>query len=326
MAVETLSDIAKRLGKDAKEARIIDILAQENQILDDMVFREANQGYSELMVVQTELPTPVIRRYNQGVTPTKGSTAQLVETCVNFEDRSSLDVDLANRTGNIPQARLSRGRMHIEGFNQKMAQQLIYGASSEEMLGLANRYALSTDTNGDNIIKAGGSGSDNTSIYLIGWGEDKCYGIYPKGVSAGITHEDLGIGDELDSSSKPYRAHRDRWKWEIGLCVPDHRYVVRICNIDKSDLVAESSAADLIKLMAKAIDRIPGTPSKLAFYANRTVLSMLRIQALNKSSNALSVEDAINQFGVQRPGGQVKFLGIPVKRVDQIHNAEATVA
>lgn len=326
MAVETLSDIAKRLGRDSKEARIINILSQENQILDDMIFREANQGYSELMVTETELPAPVIRRYNQGVTPTKGNTAQAVETCVNFEDRSSLDVDLANRTGNIAQARASRGRSHIEGFNQKMAQQLIYGASSEEMLGIANRYALSTDVNGDNIIKGGGTGSDNTSIYLIGWGEDKCYGIYPKGISAGVTHEDLGIGDEFDASSKPYRAYRDRWKWEIGLCIPDWRYAVRICNIDVSDLVAESSAADLVKLMAKSIDRIPGTPSKLAFYCNRTVQSMLRIQALNKSTNALSIEDSINQFGVQRPGGQLKFLGIPVRRVDQILNTEATVA
>ena len=109
--------------------------------------------------------------------------------------------------------------------------------------------------------------------------------------------------------------------------MPDWRSVVRIANIDISDLIADTAGATvkLIEYMSRAIDRIQGPPGKLAFYAPRTVKSILRVQAMNKSTNALSVEQGLNQFGQQRPGGGVSFLGIPVKTVDALLYTEALV-
>lgn len=326
IGVMTLSDIAKSLDPNGKPARMINILGEDNEILDDMVFLEGNLTNGNQMTIETELPEPSIRRYNQGVPLTKGSSAQITETCVVFEDRSSIDKDLAESYGivNVGEMRLSRARGHIAGFNRKVAKQLFYGASAEEIFGLANRYSLSTDANGDNIVKGGGSGSDNLSIYLIGWGQDKVFCVYPRGSKVGLIHEDIGLQDEFDSNNMRYRAYMDRWQWKLGLCVADWHYVVRICNIDVSNLVTETSAADLIKIMSKAIDRVPQGAAKLAFYCNRTVTSMLRIQALNKSSSAIAIEPALTQFG--RPGGTLTFLGIPVRRVDQLLNTEAAVS
>ena len=83
-------------------------------------------------------------------------------------------------------------------------------------------------------------------------------------------------------------------------------------------------AADVIKLMSRAIDRIPNlNMGRAVFYANRTVSSHLRIAALDKSSAAMSIQDALNQFG--QPGKQLTFLGIPVRKVDQILNTETKV-
>jgi hypothetical protein len=106
--------------------------------------------------------------------------------------------------------------------------------------------------------------------------------------------------------------------------VKDWRYVVRICNIDVSNLVGESSAADLIKLMSRALDRIPNLGfGRPVFYMNRTVYSMLRIQALNKSQNVLGVEKGLNQFGTA--AAWLSFEGVPLRTVDALLNTEARV-
>jgi hypothetical protein len=67
------------------------------------------------------------------------------------------------------------------------------------------------------------------------------------------------------------RAYQERWQWKAGIALKDWRYAVRIPNIDISNLVAKSSAADLIELMIKATYRIPSADRlcKPVFYMNR---------------------------------------------------------
>jgi hypothetical protein len=62
---------------------------------------------------------------------------------------------------------------------------------------------------------------------------------------------------------------------------------------------------------------------RAAFYMNRTVYSMLRIQALAKSQNVLAVEQGLTQFGT--PANWLSFCGVPLRRADQILNTEARV-
>ena len=137
-------------------------------------------------------------------------------------------------------------------------------------------------------------------------------------------HEDLGLNTVWDSAGGRYQAYRTHYQWKNGLVVKDWRYVVRICNINTANLIAQSSAADLISLMSRSLDRIPnfgmGRP---VFYMNRTVYSMLRIQALNKSNYALSIEKGLTQFGSAT--SWLSFNGVPIRRVDQLLNTEARV-
>jgi len=51
---------------------------------------------------------------------------------------------------------------------------------------------------------------------------------------------------------------------------------------------------------------------------------MLRLQALNKSNYAVTIEKRLNQFGT--PMSWTAFEGIPLRRVDQLVNNEARVA
>jgi hypothetical protein len=65
--------------------------------------------------------------------------------------------------------------------------------------------------------------------------------------------------------------------------------VVRIANIDVSNLIAETSAADILELLAVAIDKFPAGSSNLRIYCNRTVKTMLRIQTMNRPNVYLTL-------------------------------------
>ncbi len=77
--------------------------------------------------------------------------------------------------------------------------------------------------------------------------------------------------------------------------------------------------------MSRALDRLPGYGNvKPVFYMNRTVFSMLRIMALNKSSSVLAIERGLSQFGT--PQAWMSFMGVPIRRVDQLLNTESTIS
>lgn len=328
--VATLADIAKGLEPDGRQARVIELLSQTNRILDDMNWMEGNLPTGHRVTLRTALPTVSWRLLNQGVAPSKATTGQSDEQCGMLEAFGEVDKDVAELNGNTAAFRLSQARGFIESMNQEMAATTFYGNSGvdpEEFTGLSIRYSSLSGASAQNILDAGGTGSANTSIWLIVWGPETITGIYPKGSLAGLQHQDLGLETvEVTAGVAGNRmlAYRDHFQWKCGLAVMDWRYAVRIANVDIDNLVAESSAADVIKLMSRAIDRIPsmgmGRPS---FYVNRTVASMLRIQALNKSASAIAAEAALNQFG-QRID-RLKLLDIPVNLCDQLLETEARV-
>ena len=87
---------------------------------------------------------------------------------------------------------------------------------------------------------------------------------------------------------------------------------------------ATTAATALTKLMSRAIDRLPKlTGINPVFYANRTVVSLLRIMAQEKSSSAVTITEATNQFGENI--FETRFLGIPVRLVDRILNTESRI-
>jgi len=324
--VATLADHAKRLDPDGKVPMIVELLRQRNTILDDMLWKEGNLPTGHRTTVRTGLPTVTARRLNEGVVPSKSTTAQIDEQCAMFEAISEVDADLVKLNGNDAGFRLSEASAFIEAMNQTMAQTLFYGNAGitpEYFTGFAPRYASLSGTNSQNILSAGGAGSDNTSIWLIAWGENTVSGIYPKGSKAGLIHEDLGeqmIQTGVGIGTGRMKAFIDRWQWKCGLAVRDWRYAVRIANIDVSNLVTESGAADLIKLMIKAIHRLPDLSSgRPVFYCNRTVREMLDIQALTKAAYQLNIDNVDGK-------PVTKFRGIRIETCDQILETESVVA
>lgn len=330
--VLTLADWAKSLDPNGRIAAVVELLSQTNEILDDMLWKQGNLPTGERTTIRTGLPTVYWRLLNQGVSVSKSTKAQIDAHCGILEAWSEVDLDLANLSPDVAAFRLSEAKAFIEGMNQEMAQTLFYGtaAAPEEFIGLASHYAaISGAGNAQNILNAEGSGSDNSSIWLVVWGENTVHGIFPKGSKAGLVHEDMGlvtVETTAGVGGARMRAYQDRFQWKPGLVVKDWRYAVRICNIDVSELTSETAAAaNLVKLMSRALDRIPSySMGRAAFYANRTIKSFLRVQALDKSQNALSIPAALTQFGNPVRGG-LEFLGVPVRTCDALTEAEAQV-
>jgi hypothetical protein len=330
----TLADWAKRVDPDGSVPVVAELLSQSNEILEDAVFKEGNLPTGERVVIRTGLPTVYWRALNQGIPSSKSTTAQLDEACGILEARSEVDKDLAMLNGNTAQFRLSEDTAFLEAMNQTQASTMFYGnpgVDPKQFLGLAARYSSLSAANAQNILSAGGSGSDNTSIYLVVWGDNTVYCPFPKGSKAGLVHEDLGEQTVYNSDGTRMQALATRYQWKNGLVVKDWRYVVRICNIDVSDLLAQtgtqaaSAATAVIKLMARALYRIPNMQmGRAVFYMNRTVHSGMSIAALDKSQYVLKINEGLSQFGM--PYSWLSFLGVPLRRVDALLNTEAVVS
>ena len=325
----TLVDLTNRLDPDGKISKIAEYLNQDNQVLDDMVWKEGNLPTGERTTVRTELPTVAFRALNEGVPRSKSRTAQVDEGAAMLEGNSQVDRKLAILSGDIGGYRLSESSAFFEAMNQAMATCLFFGnaaTSPKAFTGFGPRF----DDIGDQVIDAGGTGTDNMSIYLVAWGP-QVFGLYPKGTKGGLLHHDVsahtGMGDDgfpmgmevLDADGNAYLGYKDHYEWNCGLAVKDRRYVVRIANIDRSLLSADlATGANLQRLMVEATERLQGLGQKTAFYMPRVISGMLRQQILEKKNAFLSYDDIAGRK-------ILNFDGIPVRRVDALKADEARV-
>jgi len=322
----TLLDLTKRLDPDGRIAPIVEILNQSNEVLDDMVWLEGNLPTGNRTTIRTGLPSGTWRKLYGGVQPNKSSTRQVTDSCGMLEAYAEVDKALADLSGNVQEFRLSEDRPHIEGMSQDMSTALFFANEStepEKFTGFAPRFNSLSASNAENIIDAGGSGSDNTSIWLVGWGPNTCFGVVPKGSSSGIKVEDKGqvTIENVDGAGGRMEAYRTHYRWDAGLVVRDWRYIVRICNIDKSDLTKDAATgADLSDLMVRAMELVPNlSVGRFSFYCSRTIKTFFRRQAINKVKNStLTIENLAGR-------STVMFDGIPIRRADSLVADEARV-
>src|SRR6266702_8475226 len=169
----TYADWAKRLEDNYKVARIIELLSQTNEILEDMMVVEGNLPTGHKTTVRTGLPQATWRLLNQGVPNAKSTTAQIVDTCGNLETYSVIDKDIADLNGNTAEFRLSEVKAFLEGMSRQDASTLIYGnqfVNPERFTGFAPRYSTKTAANAqtaNNVLDAGGTSANlQTSIWI----------------------------------------------------------------------------------------------------------------------------------------------------------------
>lgn len=322
----TMLDWANSLDPDNSVADVVEILHETNEILDDLVMMEGNLPTGHQSTIRTGLPAPTWRRMYKGVQPTKSTRAKITDSLGMMEAYAEIDKAEADLNGNTAAWRLQEDRSFVEGMSQDMASSLFTAndsIESEKFMGLNARFNDLSADNAENIIDAGGTGSDNGSIWLAGWAPSTCFGIFPKGSSIGIQQEDKGqvTIENVDGQGGRMEAYRTHYRWDFGLVVRDWRYVVRIANIDRSLLTKDaSSGADLPSLMFEATERVPSLANaRFAFYMDRKMRTKLRQQVAAGVSSSTLTTDMV--------GGKriMAFDEIPVRRTDALQVDEARV-
>jgi len=337
----TYAEWALRHDPTGKIASMVNMLSQANGILDDMLTVECQSGNAFEYTQVVKLPTPARRVYNAGVPRTLASVAKLTATCSEYADWSVIDQSLAELGGNLNELRAGEDSLHAQAMGQLVASDLFYAnraTDPTQFTGLSNIYntvALATSNIAKNVIDCLGTGSTNTSLWLINWGPKAIHALYPKGTQAGLVHKDVGLLPVVDAAAQEFMAYRTWLQWKIGLAIHDWRQAVRACNIDVSALNT-GTAANLINILAKMVHRLPvqpagvgpvqmndSAPDKLvmgraAFYCNRTILEYLDLQAQNKTNVLLQQQ--------QWDGMPVTtYRGIPFRCSDALLDTESRV-
>lgn len=324
----TLSDLVDRLGPDNKYQEIAEVLNETNEMLDDMTFVEANGVTEHVTTVRSGLPTVTWRKLNYGVMPSKSKTKKVKDSLGMLEAFATVDKKLAELNGMKESWRTSENTAFIEAMSQTLQRAVLFGDSTkdpEQIMGLAPRFNTTNKTkaeNAINVIDAGGTGSNLTSIWLVAWSPDTVFCTYPKGSKAGLQEQDIGEEAAYDEDGGEYRVLKTHYAWDIGLVVRDWRYVVRIANIDLDTLKKDPDAdggADLIDLMTDAIERLPNErKGRMAFYCNRQISTFLRKQRRYAKNVNITQEEVAGRK-------VTAFDGVPIRRVDALTVGEAQV-
>lgn len=341
----SLVDWARRANPDGAIAVIAEMLSQCNEVIKDMIWQEGNLPLGHKTTVRVGLPQGVWRGANQGVPSSKSLTAQFQDSIGELVDYSIVDKSLAELNGNVAKFRYSEDMAHLEGLSQQVASGIFYlneAITPTGFTGLSPRYnTISTANakNAVNVLNGGGSGSANASIWLVGWGDNTVFGIFPKGSQAGLVYEDKGdVVPAYDSNGNRFEAYTSYFRQKMGICVKDWRYTVRIGNLDTTTAGLQGTTPpDLFALMSRAVVRLPTASRRLsgitesdapgdpvpginpAWYVNRTVREFLDIQAIRDKNVLLSSKDYAGD-------PVVMFRDTPIRVSDALTNTEATLS
>lgn len=335
-----LIDMMKATEDGKTIATIIELLNATNPILDDAIAIECNMGTFHRHTIRTGLPAVTWGELYKGTPQSKSSKQQVDDTTGFLEALSTVDTRLLDISPNAAGVRLGEAKSFLEAMSQEMASSIFYRSTAtapETILGLSARYGVKGGGGaGNQIVDAGGTGSDNSSIWFVTWGEDTTALLYPKGTQAGIKREDMGKQRILDASGNPFYAMEEKFTWHAGITVKDFRWNARIANISAAAMAAgtlklyDYLAAGYYKLQGRRVARpganIAGSPAsslgRTVIYMNRDTLAYLD----QLGRNAGASDTFIRLRPMEIAGEEIMtYRGIPIREVDALLSTEARV-
>lgn len=339
-----LVDWARMADPDGTIADMAYLLSQCNEILKDMIWQEGNLPLGHKISANVALPQGTWRGNNQGVPSSKPLFAQYQFSIGELVDYSMVDKSEATLNGDVSKFRWVQDNSHLEGLSQQVATALMYSneaTNPQQFTGFSpyyNTITAATAQSAKNVIDGGGTGNANLSIWLVGWGDNTTFGIFPKGSQAGLVYEDKGdIVPLYDSNGNRFEGFTSYFAWKVGLAVKDWRYNVRVCNIDTTTAgLLGTSPPDLFVLMSRAVVKMPTLTRRAsgitesdapgdpvpginpAWYVNRTGREFLDIQAIRDKNVLLTPKEYAGE-------PVMEFRGIPIRVVDALTNTEARI-
>lgn len=308
----TLVDLAKETF-NKKVLAIAEILTEKTPVIRTAMIEEANSLTSHVFDTRAAEPIGTFTSFNQGIPYESSQVDQEEEPMATCESMSAVDQRLLMKSPSPYKTRAQRDRAYIAGLGKTFEEYFFYGNTAvnhKVFDGLATRYDAAADTQ---VIDEGGSGSDCTSLWLVEWGWDTAYLIYPTGSkTAGIQTQNLGLRLVSDGEATPhdFPAYISHFKWEAGLVIVDPDAVQRIASIETS---GTANIFDY-KNMITAINKLPGRGRPVC-YAPRAVITQMDIDLASKVNLYLTIAEAYGKKTVH-------FREVPVFRADEISEKE----
>ncbi|GHV46815.1 hypothetical protein FACS1894204_09190 [Synergistales bacterium] len=327
----TLMDLKNRLAPgDAGIASVAEIIAQENDVLNDIPWKRGNLITGDRHLTRTAMPHAVVRKINEGIEATTSKTEPHTDTCIELASRGVVDVKELELAPDAAQFLLSENKPHIAVLGEDFAASVFYGKDSGGILGFANRYGKLPTANtpktspANQVIDAGGAGTNLNSIYFVKWDAEEVTAIYPMNAKAGlqVTPQNNVYVPDNGNPSKTFLAHVTEFSWFVGLKVRDYRYVSRVANIDMDALKTDEALRQkLFEYMILAKNKIHHVnQGRVVMYVSPDLYSWLEIAAFNKVNMALGYGNVEGDTRILR------FSSIPIKRNDCQTEPEKAVA
>lgn len=328
----SLLDVLK--AKDLlAEASIVEALHQYSPFLKDANVLTCNKGTRHDISIRTGLPQVSWGALYQGITQSKGGYQTVEETTGFVEGLSGIDTRLLKlKPEQAGKLRLMEAQGYIEAIAQTLESAIFYSdvrTAPKQFHGLAPRYNTLANPN---VIDAGGTGSDNMSIWVVTHGDMQTSMLLPENIPGGLQREDKGEQRVLDADGKPFYVKEESFTQHAGLGVKDWRYNVRIANLDVSELIAGTVSLNALlrkayhkcqRIHAYKMDK-PGvaSPGRTAIYMNRTAYEALDAE----STNSRAVDNFIRLTPMEIQGEVVdSWRGMPIRCTDALNNAETRV-
>jgi len=343
LGYNTLTDILANYSSADAGARFVlpkRVLDRMTPLVRMLPLKSSNNVLSNIATRTDSLPVASTRRFNEGIKATVAKNAPINDPIALFEDYSEVDKDLWELQNDPNAWRADQDMNHIEGLFQLMESTLLYGnigVSPGAFNGLATRFNnLTSVPNGDaswhaNVWDGGCAvASSVTSAWMIEFGDDSVYGIYPPNTPAGLSVRDLGeVTKELASGTSAtganylYQVLRTMLRWYLGIQIADERCVQRIANINPVALAGNNFDENIFIEAKNWLPRAGEAPGTVIL-VNRALKTQIDIRAVTQKINTYFTPPSNGTMDVFGKA-VTRFQNIPIYVAEKILSTESVV-
>lgn len=302
----------KREGFTTKLEFLLE-LAKRNDLLQFAPWYTSSDGAFHKSLKAVRLGKGKFTKIN-GPVPTISSSSDTVTDPITYYQADSIVDDTLLKTAkDRTKVRDSEDVANTQGFLNDWLYQLIYNTDATDgLLGFAprrpsidNKYTWS----------AGGTTGNQSSMYLMEFGQQGFNFRYPEGARPGISTDDRGrVRVSTPDGTGSMWAWIRHFEMIAGIEIKDERALQRLANV----LVTSTTitAANFIKMK----NQLPNRGKDAVAFCNRTIHSIIENSAYEKSNMAYSIRD------VEGFGPVTRFVGIPVMMMESILDTESVLS
>jgi hypothetical protein len=269
---------------DAAISQLVEIAQKRTPLIEDLPMRQGTEKTGNKVMIRTGYPHGTWTKLYEGIQPEKSQVAQVTDECGHLEGLSKIDqseLDIADNPASLISI---EDKGFFIGMSEDVERNAFYGQrGGKEFAGLECRYNTFDRTkalSADYVLDGGGTTvGGQTSIWFVIWGDMTAFGFYGKNTTGGIRRQVFPIAPMEAPQGGTMIGRQTHFDWWIGLTVKDYRSIVRIANIDVSNLDTFDFDSYLIKATNLIENKRLGTP---LIYMNKTVKTALDIYRAKK--------------------------------------------